>query len=75
MRKDLQIVADVLEALHAAANLPADTVEQSTVAYIVFREINAQLKARGLDYASIIRAQSKIYWEMEGKEKAALQES
>jgi len=71
MRKDLQIVADVLEALHAAANLPTATSDQAQVALIVWREINEQLKARGLDYSSIIRAQSKIHWEMERSRKQA----
>lgn len=67
--KDLEIVAGVLEALHAAANLPTDTLEQSDTASIVWREIHQQLKARGLNYASIIRAQSKIHWEMERSRK------
>lgn len=63
--KDFTIVAGVLEALHAAANLPTDTPERSDAAIIVWREIHQQLKARGLGYSSIIIAQSKIKWEIE----------
>ena len=67
----MEIVAGVLNAMHAACNLPTATYEQAQTANLVWREIDAQLKARGLDYASIIGAQASIDWEIEQSRKQA----
>jgi hypothetical protein len=58
--EEQKIVAGVIDALYAAANLPALTGPEADKATLVWKVINEQLEARGLNYASIIRAQAIV---------------